>query len=80
MDSLEAVWGKRPVFVREGGSIPIVSTFSEVLGAPILMMGFGLPDDGLHSPNERFKVENFYQGIQAVTIFLDELAGRAAGS
>ncbi|HEX6199906.1 MAG TPA: M20/M25/M40 family metallo-hydrolase, partial [Thermoanaerobaculia bacterium] len=66
--------------VREGGSIPIVSTFSEVLDVPILMMGFGLPDDGLHSPNERFKVENFYQGIQAVAVFLDELAGRAPGS
>ena len=78
--AMETVWGKRPVLVREGGSIPIVSTFSEVLDVPILMMGFGLPDDGLHSPNERFKVENFYQGIRAVAIFLDQLAGRAAGS
>jgi acetylornithine deacetylase/succinyl-diaminopimelate desuccinylase-like protein len=75
---MEAVWGARPVLVREGGSIPIVSTFSEVLDVPVLMMGFGLPDDGLHSPNERFKVENFYQGIGAVAIFLDELAARAA--
>jgi acetylornithine deacetylase/succinyl-diaminopimelate desuccinylase-like protein len=76
--AMEAVWGARPVLVREGGSIPIVSTFSEVLDVPVLMMGFGLPDDGLHSPNERFKVENFYQGIGAVAIFLDELAARAA--
>lgn len=74
MDSLEAVWGKRPVFVREGGSIPIIQSFSEVLGVPVLMMGFGLPDDGLHSPNERFKIDNFYDGIRTVAVFLDRLA------
>lgn len=79
-EAMEEVWGKRPFLVREGGSIPIVSTFSEVLGVPVLMMGFGLPDDGLHSPNERFKIENFYQGIGAVAVFLDRLAARAAGS
>ncbi len=73
--AMEAVWGKRPVLVREGGSIPVVSTFDEVLDAPILMMGFGLPDDGLHSPNERFKVENFYDGIRATALFLDRLSG-----
>jgi len=74
-DAMEAVWGKRPVLVREGGSIPIVSTFAEVLDVPILMMGFGLPDDGLHSPNERFKVDNFYDGIRATALFLDRLSG-----
>jgi acetylornithine deacetylase/succinyl-diaminopimelate desuccinylase-like protein len=67
------------VLVREGGSIPIVSTFAEVLGVPILMMGFGLPDDGLHSPNERFKIENFYRGIQSVAVFLDRLGAGDAG-
>lgn len=75
MDALEAVWGKRPVLVREGGSIPIVESFAAVLGVPILMMGFGLPDDGLHSPNERFKIENFHDGIRSVAVFLDRLAG-----
>lgn len=75
MDALERVWGKRPVLVREGGSIPIVQSFSEELGVPILMMGFGLPDDGLHSPNERFKIDNFYDGIRSVAVFLDRLAG-----
>ena len=74
-EAMEAVWGKRPVLVREGGSIPIVSAFDEVLQVPVLMMGFGLPDDGLHSPNERFKIENFYDGIRAVALFLDRLAG-----
>lgn len=80
MDALETVWGARPVLVREGGSIPIVSTFAEVLGVPVLMMGFGLPDDGLHSPNERFKIENFYQGIRSVAVFLDRLAAGGADS
>jgi acetylornithine deacetylase/succinyl-diaminopimelate desuccinylase-like protein len=75
MDALEQVWGARPVLVREGGSIPIVQSFSEVLGVPILLMGFGLPDDGLHSPNERFKIENFYGGVRSVAVFLDRLAG-----
>ncbi|HUF77729.1 MAG TPA: dipeptidase [Thermoanaerobaculia bacterium] len=79
MDAMAAVWGARPVLVREGGSIPIVSTFAEVLGVPILMMGFGLPDDGLHSPNERFKIENFYRGIQSVAVFLDRLGASEAG-
>jgi acetylornithine deacetylase/succinyl-diaminopimelate desuccinylase-like protein len=74
-DAMEAVWGKRPVLVREGGSIPIVSTFAEVLEVPVLLMGFGLPDDGLHSPNERFKVDNFYDGIRATALFLDRLSG-----
>lgn len=74
-EAMEAVWGQQPVLVREGGSIPIVSAFAEVLEVPILMMGFGLPDDGLHSPNERFKIQNFYDGIRAVAVFLDRLAG-----
>jgi acetylornithine deacetylase/succinyl-diaminopimelate desuccinylase-like protein len=75
MDALEQVWGKRPVLVREGGTIPIVQSFAEVLGVPILLMGFGLPDDGLHSPNEKFKIDNFYDGIRSVAVFLDRLAG-----
>ena len=74
-DAMEAVWGKRPVLVREGGSIPIVSTFADVLEVPVLLMGFGLPDDGLHSPNERFKVDNYYDGIRATALFLDRLSG-----
>jgi len=72
-EALEEVWGAAPVFVREGGSIPIVSTFDEVLGVPVLMLGFGLPDDGLHSPNERFKIDNFYGGIRSIARFLDRL-------
>ena len=72
MAAMEDVW-KRPVRVREGGSIPIVATFSEVLGVPILLLGFGLSDDRLHSPNEKFNISNFYGGIRAVVRTLDRM-------
>ncbi len=74
MDALEQVWGKRPVLIREGGSIPIVSTFSRVLSTPVLLMGFGLPDDRLHSPNEKMNIEHFHQGIHTIAAFLDRAA------
>lgn len=77
MAAMGDVW-QRPVRVREGGSIPIVATFSEVLAAPIMLAGFGLSDDNLHSPNEKFDVENFYGGIRAVVRMLDRLG--ASGS
>ncbi len=67
------VW-KPPVRVREGGSIPIVGTFSEVLEVPILLLGFGLSDDRLHSPNEKFNISNFYGGIRAMVRMLDRMA------
>jgi len=70
------IW-KPPVRIREGGSIPIVSTFSDVLGVPILLLGFGLLDDRLHSPNEKFNIRNFYGGIRAVVRMLDRMADAA---
>ncbi len=73
MDAMQEVWGARPVRIREGGSIPIVSTFSAVLQCPVLLLGFGLADDGLHSPNEKFNISHFYQGIRSVTRLLDRL-------
>jgi acetylornithine deacetylase/succinyl-diaminopimelate desuccinylase-like protein len=60
--------------VREGGSIPIVATFAEVLEVPVLLIGFGLDDDRLHSPNEKFDIANFYAGIRTVARFLDRAA------
>ena len=72
LGALEDVWQK-PVRVREGGSIPIVATFSEVLNVPIMLAGFGLSDDRLHSPNEKFDIDNFYGGIRAVVRMLDRL-------
>ncbi len=73
MEAMEEVWGARPVRIREGGSIPIVSTFAQVLEAPVLLLGFGLNDDGLHSPNEKFNISHFYQGIRSVVRLLDRL-------
>ena len=71
--AMQDVWGAEPVMIREGGTIPIVGTFAEVLDRPVLMMGFGLPDDGLHSPNEKFDVGCFHGGIKTVARFLDRL-------
>ncbi len=75
MAAMTDVWGVRPVRIREGGSIPIVSTFSQVLGAPVLLLGFGLTDDGLHSPNEKFNISHYYGGIRSVVRLLDRLSG-----
>src|SRR5437899_1103319 len=71
--------GKPTVFTRSGGSIPIVGDFARHLGIPTILMGFGLPDDGLHSPNEKYRVENYYQGIMTIAHFLDEY-GRNSGT
>jgi len=65
------VFGRPTVFVRSGGSIPIVGDFTTHLGIPTILMGFGLPDDGLHSPNEKYKIENYYLGIRTVAHFLE---------
>jgi acetylornithine deacetylase/succinyl-diaminopimelate desuccinylase-like protein len=76
MAAMEAVWGRRPVRMREGGSIPIVTTFAKVLGVPVLLLGFGLHDDRLHSPNEKFNLSHFYNGIRSVAHLLDGLGER----
>jgi acetylornithine deacetylase/succinyl-diaminopimelate desuccinylase-like protein len=67
------VWGKETVFIRSGGSIPIVGDFARHLGLPSVMMGFGLPDDGLHAPNEKFNLRNFELGIESLISFLEEV-------
>ncbi len=63
---------KETVFIRSGGSIPIVGDFAKHLGIPTILMGFGLPDDGLHSPNEKYKVANYYAGIMTIAHFLEQ--------
>lgn len=70
--AFEAVFGKPTVFIRSGGSIPIVGEFAKHLGIPTVLMGFGLPDDGLHGPNEKFRLENFYKGILTVARFFEQ--------
>jgi acetylornithine deacetylase/succinyl-diaminopimelate desuccinylase-like protein len=68
--------GRETVFTRGGGSIPIVGEFARHLGIPTILMGFGLPDDGLHSPNEKYRIENFYLGIRTVAQFLERYGSR----
>jgi acetylornithine deacetylase/succinyl-diaminopimelate desuccinylase-like protein len=70
--ALHEVWGKDTVFIRSGGSIPIVGDFDRHLGLPSVMMGFGLPDDNLHAPNEKFHLKNFELGIVSLIRFMEE--------
>lgn len=76
MKAQEDVWGKEPFTIREGGSIPIVGTFAEVLEVPILLIGLGLPDDRLHSPNEKFNISHFYNGMRTIVRLLDRAGER----
>jgi acetylornithine deacetylase/succinyl-diaminopimelate desuccinylase-like protein len=70
----EQVYGKVPVPVRSGGSIPIISTFEEVLGTKSVLMGFGLESDAIHSPNENFPLEQFFNGIETIPYFYQHFA------
>ncbi len=72
-DAMRAVYGKETVFIRTGGSIPIVAAFGKYLKAPSLLMGFGLPDCAAHGPNEKFLIENFYGGTESLIRFLERL-------
>lgn len=65
----EEVYGKLPVPVRSGGSIPIIATFEEVLGVKSILMGFGLGSDAIHSPNENYPLEQFFNGITTIPLF-----------
>ncbi len=67
--AIEETFGKKPVPVRSGGSIPIISTFEEVLGIKSILLGFGLESDAIHSPNENFPLEMFFKGIHTIPLF-----------
>jgi acetylornithine deacetylase/succinyl-diaminopimelate desuccinylase-like protein len=67
--ALETVWGKRPYFKREGGSIPVVGDMQRLLGVESVICGFGLPDDNVHAPNEKQNLPNWYRGIDAYIHF-----------
>lgn len=73
--ALESGFGRKPIMVREGASIPITATFQSELKAVPLLVGFGLPSDSIHSPNERLKLENFHKGIVTNVQLLKNLAG-----
>jgi acetylornithine deacetylase/succinyl-diaminopimelate desuccinylase-like protein len=71
--ALEGAFGVKPVFAREGGSVPVVSMIQELLGRESIMMGISLPDDNLHAPNEKFHLPNFERGIETYIRFFYEL-------
>jgi len=73
-EAMEQVFKHKTVYMRSGGSIPVAELFSVHLGTPVVMMGFGLPDDNIHAPNEKFHLPNFYGGIESVGRYLDLVA------
>src|ERR1700736_1290608 len=75
-EALHDTFNKETVFIRSGGSIPIVTDFQDVLNIPSVMMGFGLPDDNLHAPNEKFHIPNFHRGIETICLFFEKLGGK----
>ena len=68
-------FGARTLFLRNGGTIPVVNLIQGILGTPAVLMGFGLPDDRIHGPNEKFHLPNFFRGIVTSCLFLAELGG-----
>lgn len=76
----EKGWGHSPVFTRGGGSIPIVADIYDMMKIPVVMMGYGLDSDGLHSPNEHYTIEMFHRGIETAIVYLDELAAIHRGA
>jgi len=72
-------FGAFPVFLRSGGSIPVVNAFQKHLGIPTVLMGFGLPDDRIHAPNEKFHLPNFYKGIDTSIWYLTAAAAALRG-
>ena len=72
--AIERGFGRKPVYTREGGSIPVVSTFQEELGLPSVLFGVGLPDENAHAPNEKLDLGNFHGGIIASAILYDEIS------
>ncbi|WOK06343.1 dipeptidase [Imperialibacter roseus] len=72
--AVEEAWGKAPIPTREGGSIPIVALFQKVLGLDSLLMGFGLDEDAIHSPNESYGIFNYIKGIETITLFYKHFA------
>jgi acetylornithine deacetylase/succinyl-diaminopimelate desuccinylase-like protein len=78
--AIEKGFGQKPVFTREGGSIPVVSTFQDELGLPSVLFGVGLPDENAHAPNEKLDVANFHGGIIASAMLYEEIAKTRGGT
>ena len=75
--AIEKGFGRAPVFNREGGSIPVVSTFQQELGLPSVLFGVGLPDENAHAPDEKLDLGNFHNGIIASAYLYDEVSALA---
>lgn len=78
LKAAETIWGVRPAFKREGGSVPVVTDFQQTLGVDVVNMGFGLPTDNMHGPNEKLDLPNWYRGIDALIHFFFNLANAEA--
>lgn len=76
-DAFVEAWGKAPIPTRDGGSIPIVSLFKDVLGLDTVLMGFGLDSDAIHSPNEHYGIHNYMKGIETITLFYKHFAAKS---
>ena len=72
--ALARAWTKKPALIREGGSIPVMATFQETHNLPCIMMGFGLHDDQVHAPNEKFSLTSFHGGTRSCAYLYEELA------
>lgn len=79
VEAISTTYGKQPVFMREGGSIPIAALFDSQLQAPVVLMGFGLPDDRAHGPNEKFSLAQFNNGMRCVADYLGRLRSLKGG-
>jgi acetylornithine deacetylase/succinyl-diaminopimelate desuccinylase-like protein len=73
LKAAEAAWGKRPIFMREGGSVPVVVHIQQTLGVDSVNIGFALPSDNMHGPNEKIHLPTFYKGIEALVHFFFNL-------
>jgi succinyl-diaminopimelate desuccinylase len=73
-NAIERGFGRRPVLIREGGSIPIVNAFRQALNVDTLLLGWGLDDDNTHSPNEKFSLTDYHRGIRSSAYLWEELS------
>jgi acetylornithine deacetylase/succinyl-diaminopimelate desuccinylase-like protein len=78
-NAMKSAFGRKPVFVREGGSIPVVGTFADELKVPCILLGVGLNSDNIHAPNEKMDLDQFYRGNEAAVLLLSELGGEGGG-